>query len=339
MAEVQLFSELVGQPLAHQLLQAALQKDRLAPAYLFAGPEGVGRRLAAFRFLEGVLTGGGTHPGWRRRLSQGNLADLLWVEPTYLHQGQPVPLSQAEALGVSRRSPAQIRLEQVREVGRFLARCPIESPKPLVVIEQAEAMAEAAANALLKTLEEPGDGLLILISAAPEKLLTTIRSRCQWIPFHPLSAEEMETVLARVAPLGQGTGSQGVPPELVAMAAGSPGALVAHCLQWERLPEGLAARLETLSPDPMKALALARDISEALEGDQQLWLLNWWQTRLWDRHRDRRQMERLEGLRKHLLSHVQSRLAWEVTLLDLTAETPRGLKRPGEIRPSEGSVP
>lgn len=53
-----LFDGLVGQPLAVHLLDAALQHKRVAPAYLFAGPDGVGRRLAALRFLEGVLSEG-----------------------------------------------------------------------------------------------------------------------------------------------------------------------------------------------------------------------------------------------------------------------------------------
>jgi DNA polymerase-3 subunit delta' len=316
MADAHLFAELVGQTLAVQLLQAALQKGRLAPAYLFAGPDGVGRRLAAHRFLEGVLTGGRTDGALRRRLADGNLADLLWIEPTYLQQGQLVPVSQAEALGVSRRTPPQIRLDQVREAGRFLARRPIESPRPLVVIETAEAMPEAAANALLKTLEEPGDGLCILISAAPERLLVTIRSRCQCIPFQSLSPTQIAEVFAR----------QPSPPEhdlpqdsqmLLALAGGSPGALLVHRREWDRLPEGLAARLQELPSNPLGALDLAREVSEGLEGDQQIWLLNWWQTWLWKQHRNQRQMARLEVLRKHLKGHVQPRLAWEVTLLEL----------------------
>jgi DNA polymerase-3 subunit delta' len=276
----------------------------------------VGRRLAAYRFLEGVLTGGSRDGGLRRRLAQGNLADLLWIEPTYLHQGQLVPVSQVEALGVSRRTPPQIRLDQVREAGRFLARRPIESPRPLVVIETAEAMPEAAANALLKTLEEPGDGLLILISAAPERLLVTIRSRCQCIPFHPLSPTQIAEVFAR-----QPSPLESAPPQdsqaLQTLAGGSPGALLAHRREWDRLPEGLAARLQEMPTNPLGALDLARDVSEGLEGDQQLWLLNWWQTWLWHQYRNPRQMARLEVLRKHLLGHVQPRLAWEVTLLEL----------------------
>jgi DNA polymerase-3 subunit delta' len=61
-----------------------------------------------------------------------------------------------------------------------------------------------------------------------------------------------------------------------------------------------------------------------LDGEQQLWLINWWQIALWQRHRDPRQVERLEMLRRHLLSHVQPRLAWEVTLLELTHLPPLG---------------
>jgi DNA polymerase-3 subunit delta' len=61
---------------------------------------------------------------------------------------------------MSRRTPPQLRLEQIRGVSRALARQPVESTRGMVVIESAEAMAEAAANALLKTLEEPGHGLV-----------------------------------------------------------------------------------------------------------------------------------------------------------------------------------
>ena len=177
-----LFNDLLGQPRAVSLLEAALEHRRIAPAYLFAGPQGVGRRLAALRFLEGVIRLSLTPElpaspgGLRRRLEQGNHPDLLWVEPTYQHQGKLVAASQAVAEGVNRRAAPQIRLEQVREIARFLARHAVEAPGPLVVLDGAETMAESAANALLKTLEEPGDGLLLLICAAPDQLLSTIRS-------------------------------------------------------------------------------------------------------------------------------------------------------------------
>jgi DNA polymerase-3 subunit delta' len=359
-----LFGDLVGQPRAVGLLEAALRQRRVAPAYLFAGPEGVGRRLAALRFLEGLVVGEGVEgdAAVRRRLAQGNHPDLLWVEPTYSHQGKLVPASQAEAEGVNRRTPPQLRLEQIRDVSRFLSRRSVEARGAMVVLEAAEAMAEAAANALLKTLEEPGDGLLILISAAPDRLLSTIRSRCQQIPFRRLEPRQLRQVLERqgAGPIdgagGKGAAGEGGvagagaardggsagdggaagdgaagksgadrdglardddPPELLELAAGAPGALLEHRRQWRGLPEGLAERLGALPSDPLSALALARDLSEALDGDQQLWLLNWLQLSRWRRQPRPAELERLEQLRRQLRSHVQPRLAWEVALLEL----------------------
>lgn len=315
----ELFADLIGQPRVVTLLTAALERQRLAPAYLFVGPEGVGRRLAALRLLEGVLAGGiaGSAP-LRRRLAQGNHPDLLWVEPTYQHQGRLVKASEAEEQGISRRSPPQLRLEQVREVTRFLARRPVEGDRSLVVLEAVEAMAEAAANALLKTLEEPGHGLLILLTAAPERLLTTIRSRCQPIPFARLPPALVRQVLQRLPDEGEAPRID--PPELVELAAGSPGALLRHRSFWHALPEGLAERLLTLGTEPMEALTLARELSDALDGEQQLWLLDWWQLQLWRLRREPAPLRRIEQLRSHLLAYVQPRLAWEVALLDLGVE-------------------
>ena len=347
MAEVSdLFAGLVGQAPATALLAAALDQQRLAPAYLFCGADGVGRSLAARRFLEGVIAGPKGAPSVRRRLEEGNHPDLLWLEPTYQHQGQLIPVSEALAMGVSRKAPPQLRLEQVRGVSQVLGRRPLESPRCLVVIERVEAMAEGAANALLKTLEEPGGGLLILLTAAPERLLSTIRSRCQQIPFRRLSPAEIAEVLQRQPPV---PGSEPLapadpegrsdplpradPPELLELAAGSPGALL-HCReQWAALPEGLAERLWSLGNptpgqssrsgagkggSPIEALALARDLCEALDGEQQLWLLNWWQWRLWRQRPEPGVQRRLESLRSHLGSYVQPRLAWEVALLELS---------------------
>jgi DNA polymerase-3 subunit delta' len=318
----ELFAGLLGQEQAIALLTAALVQQRLAPAYLFSGPDGVGRSLAALRFLEGVIAGAAGSAAVRRRLEAGNHPDLLWVEPTYSDKGQLVPASQAAAAGVSRKAPPQLRLEQVRAVSQFLARRPVEAPRCLVVIESVEAMAEGAANALLKTLEEPGDGLLILLSAAPDRLLSTIRSRCQSIPFARLTPSLLQQVLAA---LPQQTSAAeepealipADPPELLELAAGSPGALLQHRQQWQSLPAGLAQRCIDLAPSPVDALALARDLTEALEIEQQLWLLDWWQLRFWRHRQDRAALQRLERLRRQLRSFVQPRLAWEVALLEL----------------------
>ncbi len=323
-----LFADLIGQPTAVALMRSSLEQQRLAAAYLLSGPEGVGRRLGGLRFLEGVLAGPASDLAVRRRLSQGNHPDLLWLEPTYSHQGRLVPVSQAMAEGVSKRGLPQIRLEQIRSVGPFLARRAVAGPRPVVVIEAVELMAEGAANGLLKTLEEPGAGLLLLLSTAPERLLSTIRSRCQLIPFRPLDPVAMAEVLAQQADVADASGATDAdasdapeaadPPELIELAAGAPGALLEHRRQWRGLPSGLAERLGALPADPLEAMALARDLSEALDLDQQLWLLNWWQLFLWRREPRLPQQQRLERLRGQLRGFVQPRLAWEVALLELS---------------------
>ena len=307
----ELFADLVGQPLAVNLLTAALQQQRLAPAYLFAGPDGVGRQLAALRLLEGVLAAGAPSSRQRRRLVERNHPDLLWVEPTYQYQGRLLSRAEAEESGLSRRTPPQLRLEQIRGVSRFLARQPVEAERGMVVIESVEAMPEAAANALLKTLEEPGHGLLILLSAAPERLLSTIRSRCQLIRFLRLGEGDLQKVLLNYGEQANDS------VELLAMAAGSPGALLDHRRQRDALPQDLIARLEPLAQDPIQAMALARDLCDSLDGEQQLWLIDWWQQQLWLSGAGDKPIRRLEILRRHLLAFVQPRLAWEVALLDL----------------------
>jgi DNA polymerase-3 subunit delta' len=192
-------------------------------------------------------------------------------------------------------------------------------------------MAEGAANALLKTLEEPGGGLLLLITAAPEQLLGTIRSRCQQIPFMRLAPGPLQAVLQRCAadrppladpisdpqPDPQPDPEQADPPELLELAAGSPGALLRHRRQWRALPVGMGERLLGLGPEPLGALELARELSESLDGEQQLWLIDWWQLALWRRRADPLPLRRLERLRQQLRAYVQPRLAWEVALLDL----------------------
>jgi DNA polymerase-3 subunit delta' len=172
---------------------------------------------------------------------------------------------------------------------------------------------------LLKTLEEPGHGVLILLTAAPERLLSTIRSRCQLIRLIQLSPEDMQSVLQGLpAEVDQEAVKQALTqPELVAMAGGSPGALLDHVKQWSRVSPELMERLNALPTQPIEALGLARDLTEALDGEQQLWLINWLQQHLWREQKDGDVLRKLERLRVQLLSFVQPRLAWEVTLLNL----------------------
>ncbi len=313
-----LFDDVIGQPFAVSLLEAAIANGAFAPAYIFSGPEGVGRRLAAFRFLEGVISSRDPQLRTRRRLEQGNHPDLLWVEPAYSHQGRLVPQSLADLEGVSRKTPPQIRLEQIRAIKSFLGRRPVEASKGMVVIEAAEAMPEAAANALLKTLEEPSNGLLILLCSAPQRLLQTIRSRCQEIIFGRLSRQAIREVLTKMDnQFEEKLFAQLDEPELCALAAGSPGMLLKNSMIWEALPKDLIGRLKIRPSNSLEILSLAKDLTDVLDVQDQLWVINWWEYHLWQNELHSSPLIRLEKLRKHLLSFVQPRLAWEVALLEI----------------------
>ncbi|MCY7282078.1 MAG: DNA polymerase III subunit delta' [Cyanobacteria bacterium CAN_BIN43] len=313
------FPTLIGQSQAVELLNSAIAQNRVAPAYLFAGAPGVGRSLAARYFAGLLLTPldrlGQPSPNVPARVQQSNHPDLLWVEPTYLHQGKRLSAAEAAEQGVKRKSPPEIRLEQVREVARFLGRPPLEAPRSVVVLEDAETMAEAAANGLLKTLEEPGRATLILIAPSAESLLPTLVSRCQRIPFRRLDREAIAQVLTQ-------TGNDEIlqHPEVLALAQGSPGEAIAQWQQIQAIPPEL---LEAATQPPQSlrnALDLARQISQALDTESQLWLLDYLQYHYWETQRQPTYLHHLEKARRYLLQYVQPRLVWEVTLLGMKGD-------------------
>ncbi len=317
------FAPLVGQDQAVELLTQAVTQNRVAPAYMFAGPAGIGRSLAARCFIKHLFCV--NVPTYKQqqvqnRLQLGNHPDLLWVQPTYLHQGQRLSAPEAAVAGVKRKAPPIIRTEQIREIAQFLSRSPLEAPRNVVVLEQAETMAEAAANALLKTLEEPGQATLILIAPAAESLLPTLVSRCQRIPFYRLDLDRMAQVLRQ-------TGHEEILNQLpvLAIAQGSPGEAITSWQQLEVIPADL---LKTISQPPKSlrdALELARQIDKTLDTEAQLWLVDYLQHCYWQQFLQgaigRSPLEQLEKARSYLLSYAQPRLVWECTLLDLSQAT------------------
>jgi DNA polymerase III subunit delta' len=313
------FAQLVGQSQAVELLKRAIATDRIAPAYLLAGPAGVGRQLAARDFsllLLGQHLPEDKQIAVQKRFLAGNHPDLWWVQPTYLHQGQRLTPEEAAAAGVKRKAPPQIRIEQIREITEFLSRPPLEATRSVVVIEEAQAMPEASANALLKTLEEPGRATLILLAPSSDALLPTLVSRCQRIPFYPLAVEEMKQVLERV-----GYGEIAARPEILAIAQGSPGEAIFSWQQLQAIPPDLLQKLMQFPANPLHALELAKEIDRTLDTETQLWSLDYLQYIYWQQFLAgqiaKAPLQLLEQARQSLLCYAQPRLVWEVTLLGL----------------------
>jgi len=316
---MQPFASLIGQKQAVELLEQAVCQQRIAPAYLFVGPPGVGRQIAAKAF-SALLLGQGQPdtqlPNLEKRLLAGNYPDFLWVQPTYLDRGKRVTVAEADAAGMKRKTPPKIRIEQIREITEFLSRPPLESTRSVVVIEGAATMTEVAANALLKTLEEPGRASLILMAPSPESLLPTLVSRCQRIPFFPLAPAAMAQILKN-----QGYAEILKHPTLLAIAQGSPGQAIVAWNHLQQLPTELLQKLNQLPRSPREALELAREVDKTADTPTQLWLLDYLQHCYWQKFLEGSlsvsPLPQLEKARHCLLSYAQPRLVWEVTLLSL----------------------
>ncbi|MDZ8186736.1 MAG: DNA polymerase III subunit delta' [Nostoc sp. ChiSLP02] len=307
------FAPIIGQQQAVELLTQAVIQNRVSPAYLFVGPDGVGRSLAARCFVELLFSSAmGTTASLQNRLRQGNHPALLWVQPTYQYQGQRFTAAEAAQKGIKRKTPPVIRLEQIREITEFLSRPPLEAPRNVVVLEEAQTMAEAAANALLKTLEEPGQATLILIAPTVESVLPTLVSRCQRIPFYRLDAQSLASVLRQ-------TGHEEILQHqaVLNIAAGSARSAIASYEQLQAIPREFLADLEKPPKSYRNALELAKKIDKELETESQLWLIDYLQQFYWQQWHQSKIIEQLEQARKQLLAYAQPRLVWECLLLSM----------------------
>jgi DNA polymerase-3 subunit delta' len=160
-------------------LRHAVGEDRIAGAYLFAGMPNVGKETVAFYFAKSINCLDLVHRPCDNclachKINTGNHPDFQVVRP----EGK------------------QIKIDQIRQLQRQVVFRPIEGRRKLYIITEANRMNLEAANCLLKTLEEPPAGsVLVLLTSHLDALLPTIRSRCQIISFQPLPIPELVEVL------------------------------------------------------------------------------------------------------------------------------------------------
>ncbi len=205
---------LLGHAAAEAEIVTAMRGGRMHHAWLISGPAGVGKATLAYRFARRLLAGLG--PGDTlaldpadpvfRRVAIGSHADLLTIAREWDEK--------------RRRMRGEIVVDDARAVSAFLRLTPAEGGWRVVVIDGAEYLNRNAANAVLKMLEEPPPrAVLLLVCAAPGRLLPTIRSRCRRLVLNPLGDADMEAALAEYLP--------DTPPtersRLVGIGAGSPG--------------------------------------------------------------------------------------------------------------------
>ncbi|MGN7612805.1 DNA polymerase III subunit delta' [Magnetococcales bacterium HHB-1] len=208
------FKQILGQENALQVLRTSLSQQRLGHAYLFYGPLGVGKSATVYSFAQTLFCRQSSMDDQGFACACGDCAPCR-----RLMKGTHPDFTSIEVL----EGKKMISVEQVREMSQFLSLTPLEerSPWKVVLIEDAALMTHNAANALLKTLEEPSEKTLIfLVTQRRGDLLPTILSRCIMLPFSALSASDVEKALLQqqiepriakeASSLAEGSVSQGL---------------------------------------------------------------------------------------------------------------------------------
>lgn len=185
------FKEIKGQDKAINILKEQIKHSRLRSAYLFVGPEAIGKRQAAKTLAKALnceeqsLDSCDACPSCRK-IEKNQHPDVHLIDAS-----TPIDSDNSDS-GDSH----AVRIGHIRQLQRNISLRPYEGRRKVFIIDDAHNLTPAASNALLKTLEEPpGNSLLILITAKPVLLFKTIISRCQALKFYPLPTALLEGVL------------------------------------------------------------------------------------------------------------------------------------------------
>lgn len=251
------FSEIKGQEKAIHILQRAIQNNHIAHAYLFTGPEGVGKRITALAFAQYLNCESPDFATFHScehcpaciQASCGSHPDIILLEPD----------------GTS------IKIEQIRNLLNKVSLHNYESTYKIIIINDAHLMTEQAANCLLKTLEEPTENtVFVLITALVQNLPITVLSRCQQIQFNSLSPLLIQNILQQLYPERQSQiglvsalakGSVSMAENLLAneeiasarqdfyqllinITHSSPSQIIGWCAQWDKNKKMVKSLLE-----------------------------------------------------------------------------------------------
>ena len=176
--------DIVGHRHLLDLVGAAANRGSLPPSLIFTGPAGIGKRAAALALAQLV------------NCSTPRDGDACGVCASCTRIAR---LVHADIVVVEPGDSGSIKVDQIREAVDRTGYRPFEGRKRVVIVDDADAMIGEAQNALLKTLEEPPSAsMFVLVTARPDMLLPTVRSRCQHLRFGPLRADEVATVLVKL---------------------------------------------------------------------------------------------------------------------------------------------
>ncbi len=211
------FKDIIGQNKAVNILLGTIRQGRVPSSYLFAGESGIGKKFTALNLAKAL--------NCIAPLSDTDCCDKCQSCIKINEHIHPDFLMVAPEKG-------EIKVKEIRDIEEMLSFAPYEGKRKIVIVDEADKMNQSAANAFLKTLEEPPQhSLIILVSSKPDMLPVTIRSRCSRVSFLPLSTAGCEDVIRAV--IGDKKSAEEI-SSVARLCMGRPGLAIADDLIEDR---------------------------------------------------------------------------------------------------------
>ena len=300
-------------------LNDIIQNKSFANGYIFYGAEGVGKKQTALRFIKEILKQSSQSDNVEERITNNNHPDFLIIEPDSILTSKS---SGSLDLTKTIKSGSEIiKIAQIRNIKTFLGQKSINSEKKIILIIDAHLLNEAASNCLLKTLEEPSNGIFILLTSKLNLLLDTIISRCQIVRFPSLSSKQIKSILKENLDTSKlNVNSKLKFEDLIKSSNGSPNQLLKNIQIWNDFSDEIISKLNMPIKNSLEILEISQSIADKLEIIQQINLVNLIQTIWWRKTKNIDSIKKLEYLKYLLRKNIKPRLAWEITLLKISME-------------------
>jgi len=301
------------------ILNNIIKNKTFSNGYIFYGAEGLGKKQTALQFIKEIFKGSSPSENVEERITNNNHPDFIIIEADSLLSTKSAASSDLEKTIKS--GSEIIKIAQIRNIKTFLSQKSINSEKKIVLIIDAHLLNEAASNCLLKTLEEPSNGIFILLTSQLNLLLDTIISRCQIVRFRSFSSKQLESILEDCLDNSKLNINNKLKFEdLINSANGSPKLLLKNIEIWNNFSDEIISKLDSPIKNSLEILEISKSISEKLEIFQQIYLVNLIQTLWWRKTKNIGLVKKLENLKYLLRKNIQPRLAWEIAFLKISME-------------------